>query len=95
MHVNSNNDEQQGLRRQISQDARIFIMPDGWANAISRSMMSCFLGLTIMTPVIAVESIHRLVPRIVASFFGTTAFIALLSFVTKAKTVEMFIAGAT
>jgi hypothetical protein len=57
--------------------------------------MSCFLGLTIIIPVIAVESINRLVPRIVASFFGTTVFIALLSFVTKARTVEMFIAGAT
>jgi hypothetical protein len=57
--------------------------------------MSCLLGLTIIIPVIVVEKIHELVPRIIGSFFGTTAFIALLSFVTKAKTVEMFIAGAT
>jgi hypothetical protein len=57
--------------------------------------MSCFLGLTIITPVIAVDNIHKIVSRIIASFFGTTVFIALLSFVTKARTVEMFIAGAT
>jgi hypothetical protein len=89
------NHDAQRLRRNVSQDARVFILPDVWANIISRSVMSCFLGLTIIVPVIAMESIKKLVPRLVASFFGTTAFIALLSFVTKAKTVEMFIAGAT
>ncbi|KAJ5025054.1 hypothetical protein J3E73DRAFT_192415, partial [Bipolaris maydis] len=85
----------QGLRSKVSQDPRIFILLEGWANAISRLIMSCLLGLAIIVPVIVVERINKLVPRIVASFFGTTAFIALLSFVTKAKTVEMFIAGAT
>jgi uncharacterized membrane protein YkgB len=89
------NHDAQRLRRKVSQDPRIFILPDGWANAISRSTMSYFLGLTIIIPVIIVESIHRPVPRIIASFFGTTAFIALLSFITKARTVEMFVAGAT
>ncbi|KAH7552747.1 hypothetical protein BM1_08698 [Bipolaris maydis] len=87
--------ERLGLRSKVSQDPRIFILLEGWANAISRLIMSCLLGLAIIVPVIVVERINKLVPRIVASFFGTTAFIALLSFVTKAKTVEMFIAGAT
>jgi hypothetical protein len=92
MHIDQ---DPQRLRRRISQDDRIFILLEGWTSTISRSVMSCLLGLAIIIPVIVVESIHKLVPRIVASFFGTTVFIALLSLVTKARTVEMFIAGAT
>jgi hypothetical protein len=57
--------------------------------------MVCFLGLPIIIPVIAVESIHNRISHIVATFFGTSFFIGLLSFIKKAKTIELFIAGTT
>lgn len=53
--------------------------------------MSCLLGITLFVPVVVVESIRPLIPRFVATFFGTTFFILVLSWLTRAKTVEVLI----
>jgi len=57
--------------------------------------MSCVLGITLLVPVVMVESIRPLVYRFVATFFGITFFLLTLFGLTRAKTVEVFIAGAT
>jgi hypothetical protein len=85
----------QGFRSRVSRDEKIFIVSEVWLAAIGRVLMAWLLGMAIIAPVVIVDSIHHLVARSFATFLGTTFFIGLLAFVTKARTVELFLAGAT
>jgi hypothetical protein len=73
----------------------VYIASEIWLSAISRTLFALLLGLVIVGPVIIVDRLHHIIARSVATCMGTTFFIALLAFITKAKTVEMFLAGAT
>ena len=57
--------------------------------------MALLLGSVIIAPVVIVDSIHHVVARSFTTFLGTSFFIGLLAVVTRAKTVELFLAGAT
>jgi hypothetical protein len=79
----------------MSRDPRVFILPEAILGLIGRLMMACLLGLLIFTPVVIVECMQHTVSRFLATLIGTIVFVAGASLVTKARSVEVFAAGAT
>jgi hypothetical protein len=70
-------------------------MPESWLSHLGRVLMAILLGATLLIPVLIVHIVKTLIPRFVATFFGITFFLVALFGLTRAKTVEVFIAGAT
>lgn len=61
---------------------------------IARVLVTPFLVALLLAPAIACVKITALTPRLIIVATATTVLVALLSIVTKAKTVEMFLASA-
>ena len=57
--------------------------------------MTPFVITLLLAPVIICNCIRSLTARLVVIIIATTTFIAVLSGSTKAKTIELVVAGAT
>ncbi|KAF2799729.1 hypothetical protein K505DRAFT_230418, partial [Melanomma pulvis-pyrius CBS 109.77] len=83
------------FQTKISTDPKIFVLRTSWSNFVGRVLITGSLALIVFIPVLIVANLHHQTSRLFATFLGNMFFIALLSFMTKARTVEIFIAGAT
>lgn len=57
--------------------------------------MASLIGLIIVVPAIVVNAVRLPTTRFIVIFLATAFFILFVSLVTRAKTVEVCIAGAT
>jgi len=62
---------------------------------MGRSVIACLLVLLLIVPVIVVNAIDRVALRLLVIAVASTIFITVLSMLTKARTGEIFVAGAT
>lgn len=62
---------------------------------MGRSVIACLLVLLLIVPVIVVNAIDRVALRLLVIVVASTIFITVLSMLTKARTGEIFVAGAT
>jgi hypothetical protein len=62
---------------------------------VARVLLTPFIILLLLTPVIACYSISSLTARLLVVITATAGFIAVLSGLTKARVVELVVAGAT
>ena len=62
---------------------------------VARVLLTPFIILLLLTPVIVCYSISSLTARLLVVITATTGFIAVLSGLTKARVVELVVAGAT
>lgn len=58
-------------------------------------MMTPFVVVLLLAPVVICSLVGSLTVRLVVIIAATTAFVAVLSGLTKARTVELVVAGAT
>jgi hypothetical protein len=85
----------QSIHLKVSRDPHIFILSQRILRSAVHLIMAGLLGLIIVVPAVVVDSLRVLTTRFIATFLGTTFFIVMLSLLTKAKSVEIFIAAAT
>ena len=62
---------------------------------MGRSVIACLLVLLLIVPVIVVNAIDRVALRLLVIVVASIIFITVLSMLTKARTGEIFVAGAT
>lgn len=58
-------------------------------------MAACFIYVLMFVPVIIVNAAGRVGSRLVLIAMATAVFLLALSSFTKARTVEIFVSGAT
>lgn len=79
----------------ISRDPNVHIFHRLSITCVARVLLTPFIILLLLTPVIACYSISSLTARLLVIITATAGFIAVLSGLTKARVVELVVAGAT
>lgn len=59
-----------------------------------RILLAPFIAALVLTPVFICNFVSSLTARLVVVVVATTSFVAVLSSFTKARTVELIVAGA-
>jgi hypothetical protein len=85
----------QNLRLNVSRNPKIYILPSSFLGRVGRPLLAIILVLLLFVPVVVVGALPKLVARLVVTLLASSIFIIVLSMLTKARTVEVFMAGAT
>jgi hypothetical protein len=62
---------------------------------MARGLLSPLIAVLLLAPVIICTSLQSLTARLVIMVAATSIFVCCISLLTKAKTVELAVAGAT
>lgn len=82
-------------RLDASRDPNVHIFPRSSITWVARMMMTPFVVVLLLAPVVICSLVGSLTVRLVVIIAATTGFVAVLSGLTKARTVELVVAGAT
>ncbi|KAH6975025.1 hypothetical protein BKA56DRAFT_82530 [Ilyonectria sp. MPI-CAGE-AT-0026] len=83
------------LRQTISRNSRVYIFSKGAIEGIARFITTIVLLALLFIPIAVALCVSSVGLRVLAAFFACSPFILALSAVTKARTAELFVAGAT
>jgi hypothetical protein len=83
------------VRLSISRDDNVWIWSGGLLGRIARAVIVCLITALLVVPVVIVSAADGMLLRIVIISIATSTFILALSGFTKARTGEIFLAGAT
>ena len=78
-----------------SRDPNVHIFPRSSITWIARMLMTPFVVVLLMAPVVMCNLVGSLTTRLVVIVAATTGFVAVLSGLTRARTIELVVAGAT
>ncbi|KAL2799480.1 hypothetical protein BJX66DRAFT_332967 [Aspergillus keveii] len=78
----------------LSDDPNIFIPSDLLTMRLARAVLGLLIIILLMVPVFVCNSVVERAPRLAVIGVSTTAFVAMMSGLTRAKSVELFVAGA-
>jgi hypothetical protein len=79
----------------LSKDPKVHIMPKASTARTARILMTPFIVTLLLAPVIVCNHLNSLTARLVAIIAAASVFIAVLSGLTRAKSTELVVAGAT
>ncbi|PVH92912.1 hypothetical protein DM02DRAFT_677192 [Periconia macrospinosa] len=79
----------------ISRDSNVYVFSGSFAAKAARALIASILILFLLAPAIICNSINGLTHRTIVVVTATILVVAALSSLTKARTVEIFIAGTT
>ncbi|RYP68848.1 hypothetical protein DL771_006466 [Monosporascus sp. 5C6A] len=79
----------------ISRDPYVHIFSKSAISRTSRILMIPFVTALLLTPVVICNSLNTLIIRLIVIIISTSSFISVLSGLTKARTTELVLAGAT
>ncbi|KAK0714197.1 caspase domain-containing protein [Lasiosphaeria miniovina] len=82
-------------RRNASRDSNVHIFPRSSVTWAARMLMTPFVVVLLIAPVVACNFVSSLTAKLIAIVAATTGFLAALSGLTKPKTIELVVAGAT
>ncbi|KAK3385190.1 hypothetical protein B0H63DRAFT_180145 [Podospora didyma] len=82
-------------RLNASRDPNVHIFPRSSTTWVARMLMTPFVVVLLMAPVVVCNLISSLTARLVVIVAATTGFVAVLSGLTRARTIELVVAGAT
>ncbi|KAF2495500.1 hypothetical protein BU16DRAFT_561784 [Lophium mytilinum] len=82
-------------RLQVSRDPNVHIFSSALVARLGRFLVASLLVLLLLIPVIIVNAIDSVALRLLVIAISSTIFIIVLSMLTKARTGEIFVAGAT
>lgn len=85
----------QSSNLQISRDPNVYIYRGAMLQKLSRLIIALLVVTLLCIPIIIVNALSHLGSRIIVIVLASTTFIAALSTCTRARTTEIFIAGAT
>ncbi|KAK3984183.1 hypothetical protein QBC44DRAFT_337438 [Cladorrhinum sp. PSN332] len=78
-----------------SRDPNVHIFPRSSITRVARMLMTPFVVVLLLAPVVICNLVGSLTARLVVIITATTGFVAVLSSLTKARTIELTVAGAT
>ncbi|KAL9632057.1 MAG: hypothetical protein Q9204_003955 [Flavoplaca sp. TL-2023a] len=76
-------------------DDNVWIWSGGLLAKIARTVAVYLISALLVVPVVIISAVNGIVLRIGIIFMATSTFILVLSGFTKAKTGDIFVAGAT
>ena len=79
----------------VSRDPNVHIFPVSSITQAARILMTPFIIVLLLMPVIICSFVNSLTARLVVITIATTSFMIVLSGLTKTRTVELAVAGAT
>ena len=85
----------QDRRHDVSRDPHVHVLLQHVILSTARILVTPFIMILILTPVVLCNYLANPTARMVSVAIATTTFIAVLSGSTKARTVELVVAGAT
>jgi hypothetical protein len=80
-------------RHKLTSDEHIFL-PGPYLHTLSRALSSWLATAVLMTPVVVLCNISSAAGRLVTIAISAVFFLCAVSLFTKAKTMEIFTAGA-
>ena len=79
----------------LSRDPNVFIFSSSLLKRITRGFIAWVVVLTLLVPVIAINAVERVAIRMGIIVVASAVVIMMLALMTKIKTWEMFLGGAT
>ena len=79
----------------MSNDPNVHIFPTSLTTRLTRWVILPLITILLLTPIAVCKVLDSMTARIVIILISTIVFLGILSGLTKARTIEMFIAGAT
>ncbi|KAI1825595.1 hypothetical protein F4861DRAFT_500915 [Xylaria intraflava] len=79
----------------ISRDPNVHIFSERSTARAARILITPFVVVLLLTPVIICNFVQSLTARLAVIILATTCFVAVLSGLTRVRTVELVVAGAT
>ncbi|KAE9378749.1 hypothetical protein N431DRAFT_363410 [Stipitochalara longipes BDJ] len=79
----------------LSRDPNVFIFSSPLLKRITRGLIAWIVVVILLVPVIIIKAVDRTAVRLGIIVLAAAAAIMLLAFMTKVKTWEMFLGGAT
>ncbi|KAM3543247.1 hypothetical protein ARSEF1564_003877 [Beauveria bassiana] len=81
--------------RQPSRDPNVHIFPPSSIGRAVRVLLAPIIAILLLAPVVICNFVGSLTARLIIIIFATSGFIAGLSSFSKARTIELTVAGAT
>ncbi|KAK4170902.1 hypothetical protein QBC36DRAFT_250540 [Triangularia setosa] len=82
-------------RLDASRDPNLHVFPRSSITWVTRMLMTPFVVVLLLAPVVICNLVDSLTARLVVIIAATTVFVAVLSGLTRARTAELVVAGAT
>jgi hypothetical protein len=79
----------------LSRDPNVLIFSSTLLKRITRGLIAWVVVLILLVPVIAISAVERLAIRMGIIVVASAVIIMMLTLMTKIKTWEMFLGGAT
>ncbi|KAI9900825.1 hypothetical protein N3K66_005087 [Trichothecium roseum] len=79
----------------VSRDANVHVFTPASVRRAVRALLTPLITLLLLTPVVVCNFVAELTPRLIIVVISTTGFIAIMSGLTRTRTVELIVAGAT
>jgi sterol desaturase/sphingolipid hydroxylase (fatty acid hydroxylase superfamily) len=79
----------------LSRDPNVFIFSGTLLKRITRGLIAWVVVLVLLVPVIAINAVERVAIRMGIIVVASAVVIMMLALMTKIKTWEMFLGGAT
>lgn len=79
----------------ISRDSNVYIFSGSLIGRITRTLILSIIIFLLLAPVLVCNALTSTMSRIITIVISTIVFLSTLSSLTRARTVETFLAGAT
>ena len=83
------------LRQNVSRDKHVFIFSSGRVSRVARALVLFLIIILLSVPLIICHALDSPSARIAVVILSLAIFLTLLSELVAARTLEMFVAGAT
>ena len=83
----------QNILSNASRDSNVYILSPGFTATAARAVVACFFVVFLLAPAIVCKILDSQAHRIIVVVLSTVLLIVALSGLTRAKTVEMFLAA--
>ncbi|KAF7591364.1 hypothetical protein BBP40_001642 [Aspergillus hancockii] len=80
---------------EISADSQVFIASSSLNRRIARALMAALVTVLLLAPMLVCNFVPDVVVRVVIVVISVITFIATVSGITKARSIEIFVASAT
>jgi hypothetical protein len=79
----------------VSRDSNVYIFSGSLIRRITRTLILSIITFLLLAPVLICNSLTSTTSRMITIVISTIVFLSTLSLLTRARTVETFLAGAT
>lgn len=83
------------FRQTVSRDPNVYIFSPFFLESLTRALIALMLLLILFVPIVLLMLAVTIAGRVCIAMLACCIFILALSIVAKAKTSELFVAGAT